>query len=74
MNSYINTKTHSSKEMTEFCFENADGKSICYCKHNEKQTVTFFRMCGNEALCAVHIFHLTPTQIAWNGVVQNIKS
>ena len=45
-----NTKTHSSKEMAEFSFNNADVKSICYCKQDEKQTVTFFRMCGNEAL------------------------
>ena len=42
----LNTKTHSSKEMAEFCFENADGKSICYCNtEDEKQTVTCFRMC-----------------------------
>ena len=28
----LNTKTHSSKEMAEFCYENADAESICYCK------------------------------------------
>ena len=63
-----NTKTHSSKEITEFSIENADVKSICYCKEDEKQTVTFFRMCRNKALEAVHIFHFTPTQLVWNGV------
>ena len=25
----LNTKTHSSKEMTEFCSEDADVKGIC---------------------------------------------
>ena len=28
----LNTKTHSPKEMAEFSCENADIKSICYCK------------------------------------------
>ena len=36
---------------------------------DEKQNVTVFRMCQNEALRAVHIFQMTPTQIVWNGVV-----
>ena len=26
----LNTKTHSSKELAEFTFENADVKSVCY--------------------------------------------
>ena len=47
----LNTKTHSSKEIAEFSFENADVKSICYCKQRmERYTVTFFRMCRKEAL------------------------
>ena len=65
----FNTKTHSSKEMTEFCFENAHDKSICCCKERVKSTLSLFsRMCRTEALKAVHIFHLTPTQLVWNGV------
>ena len=28
----INTKALSSKEIAEFCFENANIKSICYCR------------------------------------------
>ena len=43
----LNTKTYSSKETAEFCFENADVKGICYSKQRQK---TFFRMCQNEAL------------------------
>ena len=39
----IHTKTYSSKEMTEFCFEKADVKSICYCKQRMKSTLSFFR-------------------------------
>ena len=45
----LNTKTHSSKEMTELCFKTADVKSNVIAE-DEKQTVTFFRMCQNEAL------------------------
>ena len=57
MNSW-NTKTHSSKEMTQFCFKYADVyKHLVLHTEDEKHTVTFFRMCGNEALYAVHIFH-----------------
>ena len=70
----LNTKTHSSKEMTELCFENADVKKhLLLQTEDEKRTVTFFRMCQNEALLAVHIFHLTPTQLVWNGVVKDIN-
>ena len=47
----INTKALSSKEMAEFCFENVNVKCICYCKQRmKKHTVTFFRVCPNEAL------------------------
>ena len=56
--------------MTEFCFENEDVKKhLLLQTEDENQTVTFFRMCGNEALKAVYIFHLTPTQLVCNGVV-----
>ena len=71
-----NSKTHSSKEIAEFSFENVDVKSISRVSdqngvsllyivlgihhtgweplllqsEDEKQTVTFFRVCRNEAL------------------------
>ena len=67
-----NTKTHSSTDIAEFSFENADVIANTETV-DEKQTVTFFRMCGNEALYTVHIFHLTPTQLVWNGVIQDFK-
>ena len=44
----LNTKTHTSKEMAEFSFENAYVKSIQ--TEDEKQTATFLRMYQNEAL------------------------
>ena len=47
----FNTKTHSSKEMTEVCFENADvKKQLLLQREGEKRTVTFSRMRRNEAL------------------------
>ena len=47
----MNTKTHSSKETAEFSFENADVKSILLLQtEDDNQTVTSFRMRGNEAL------------------------
>ena len=42
----LNTKTHSLKEMTEFCFENA----VLLQTEDKKRTVTFFRMCQKK-LC-----------------------
>ena len=46
----------------------------CERQEEEEEEVTFFRMCQNEALYAVYIFHLTPTQLVWNGVIQDMKS
>ena len=44
----LNTKTHTSKEMAEFSFENADvRKKLLLQTGDEKQTATFLR---NEAL------------------------
>ena len=48
--STLNTKTHSSKEMAEFSFENADVKSILQTE-DEQQTVTFFSECVETKLC-----------------------
>ena len=57
----LSTKTHSSNEMTEFCFENVDAKSICYCKQRMKSTLSLSSECVETKLCKpVHIFHLTP--------------
>ena len=36
----LSTKTHSSKEVSEFCFGNADVKSICYCKQRVKSKLS----------------------------------
>ena len=38
------------KEMAEFSFENADVKSICYCKQRMKSKLSLFLECRNEAL------------------------
>ena len=47
----LNTKTHSSKEIAGFSFVNADAKRILLLQTaGKKQTVTFFRLCRNEAL------------------------
>ena len=63
----LNTKTHSSKEIAEFSFENADVKS------GMKSNLSLSSEYRHEAVCAVHIFHVTPTQLLWNGVVHDIK-
>ena len=47
----LNTKTHSSKEMTEFSFENADAVSICYCKQRMKSTLSLSSECDETKLC-----------------------
>ena len=40
-----------SKEISEFSFENADVKKYLLLQtEDDKQTVTFFRACRNEAL------------------------
>ena len=47
----FNTKTHSSKEMTEFCFEIADVRSICCYKQRMKSTLSLFSECVEMMLC-----------------------
>ena len=47
----LHTKTHSSKEMTEFSFENADAKSICYYKQRKKSTLSLSSECVKTKLC-----------------------
>ena len=46
----INSKTHPSKEMADFCSENADDKSICYCKQRVKSTLSFSSECVKTKL------------------------
>ena len=46
----INTKTHSSTEIVEFSFENADAKSICYCKRM-KSKLSLSSQCVETKLC-----------------------
>ena len=46
-----NTKAHSCKEMAEFCFENADVKSICYCKQRMKSTLSLSSEFVETKLC-----------------------
>ena len=52
----INTKTHSSKETAEFCFKNADVKSICYCKQRVKSKLSLSSECVETKLCRPGIF------------------
>ena len=47
----LSTKTHSSKKMTELCFENADVTSIWYCKQRVKSTLSFSSDCVETKLC-----------------------
>ena len=47
----LNTKAHSSEEMAEFCFENADIRSICYCKQRMKSTLSLSSECVEIELC-----------------------
>ena len=47
----LNTKAHSSKEMPEFSFENADAKSICYCKQRIKSKLSLSSECVETKLC-----------------------
>ena len=47
----LNTKTRSSKETAEFSFENADVKSICYCKQRMEGTLSLSSECVERKLC-----------------------
>ena len=57
----LNTKTHSSKEMAEVCFENADVISICYRKPGMKSTLSLSSECVRTKLyklCTYFTSHL----------------
>ena len=47
----LNTQTHSSKEIAEFCFENADVKSFCYRKQRLKSKLSLSSECVETKLC-----------------------
>ena len=70
----LHTKTHSSKEMTEIYFENADVKSLCYCKQRMKSTLPLSSEHVETKLCKPCTTFTSPTQVVWNGVVKDIKS
>ena len=67
----LHTKTHSSKEMAEFCFETADVKSICYSEQRMKIKLTLSSECVKTKSCTSFTSHLHNM---WNGVVYDIKS
>ena len=47
----LNTKTHSSKQLAGFCFENAAVKSICNCKQSMESTLQLSSECIKTKLC-----------------------
>ena len=47
----LNIKTHSSREIAEFSFENADVKSICYCKQRMEIKLSLSSECVETKLC-----------------------
>ena len=53
---HFNAKMHSSKEMAEFCFENADVKSICYSKQRMKSKLSLSLECVKMKLCKPCLF------------------
>ena len=66
----VNTTTHSSKEMAEFSFENADVKSICYSKERmKKQTVTFFSVSKQSSVSRARLPpHTYTARVEWCGI------
>ena len=47
----LNAKTHSSREMTESCFENADDKGVCYFKQRVTSMLSLSSECVKMKLC-----------------------
>ena len=64
----INTKTHSSKEIAEFSFKNADDKNICYCKQRMKSKLSLSSECVETKLCKP-CTSFTSHLHSWCGVV-----
>ena len=64
----VNTKTHFSKEMTEFSFKNADVKSICYCKQRTKSKLSLSSECVETKLCKPYT-SFTSHPHSWCGMV-----
>ena len=64
----LSTKTHSSKEIAEFCFENADVKSICYSKQRMKSKLSLSSECVKTKLCEPCI-SFTSHPHSWCGMV-----
>ena len=51
----LNTQTHSCKEMAECCFQNAQSKSISYCKQRKKSKLSLSSECVGTKLCKPYI-------------------
>ena len=64
----LNTKTHSSKEIGEFSFENADVESICYCKQRMKGKLSLSSECVKTKLCKLYT-SFTSHLHSWCGMV-----
>ena len=66
----FNTKTHSSKEMAEFCFENADLKSIRYCKQGMKSKLSLSSECRKRSsVSRAHLsLHTCRARVEWCGI------
>ena len=47
----LNTQTHPCKEMAGFCFENAQVKSISYCKQRMKSKLSRSSECDETKVC-----------------------
>ena len=66
----LNTKAHSSKEMTEFCFENADVKSIFHRTQMVKNTLSLSSECMEMKiykLCSSFTSHPRTACVEWCG-------
>ena len=67
----LNIKTHSSKEIALFSFENADVESICCCKQRMKSKQSLFLQNVSKQ-SSVSCAHLSPhtytAHVEWCGV------
>ena len=63
----LNSKTKFiCKDWPNFVFKFDLLKVFLWLTKDEKQTLTYFRMCTGKA---VHVLQLKPTQLVWCGVV-----
>ena len=62
----LNSNTKSCQNWPNFVLKFDLLKVLLWLTKDEKQTVTYFRMCIGKA---VHVLQLKPTQLVWCGVV-----